>query len=51
MALNEEQKTMVEIRKMVVKNLKESVEQNEVNNALNYVALLNEIPSYVDGKE
>ena len=48
MELNEEQKTMVEIRKLVVEKLKDSIEQNEASDALSYVALLNEIPSYVE---
>ncbi len=48
MALDEEQKTMVGIRKLVVKKLKESIEQDNTNDALNYVALLNEIPSYIE---
>lgn len=33
---------------MKMKILEESIEQNEANNALNYVALLNEIPSYIE---
>ena len=48
MTLDEEQKIMVEIRKLVVKKLKESIEQDNTNDALNYVALLNEIPSYIE---
>lgn len=49
--LSEEEKTMVEIRKLVIEKLKNSIVQDEANKALEYFAILNEIPSYVDDKE
>ena len=39
---------MVEIRKLIIENLKKSIKQDNAGDALNYVALLNEIPSYVE---
>ncbi len=48
MALDEEQKTIVALRKLVIKKIKICIEEDEVRLALDFSKMLEELPSYID---